>query len=194
MSPFLNIPQTPRLKERLDDEDDDIIDRLPSFDEAGNRKTQSSFLDPNVLRSATASPFSQDGRLSPARLRALSPAPFHHNLNYPLTRRAAMSQALNRFWMRYRAVILVAFSQFFGAIMNLTARVLAFEGEGMHPFQILFARMSITTVISCIYMYFAKVPHFPFGAREVRGLLVLRGITGFVRPTHTLPFLLCPWS
>jgi len=186
MSPFLNIPQTPRLKERLeDDDDDDIIDRLPSFDDAGSRKTHSSFLDPNV-RSATASPFSQDGCLSPAQMRALSPAPSHHN--HPLARQVAVTQGLNGFWMRYRGVILVAFSQFFGAIMNLTARILEFDGEGMHPFQILFARMSMTTVISCIYMYYAKVPHFPFGTKEVRGLLVLRGISGFVRTTTLSPF------
>ncbi len=63
--------------------------------------------------------------------------------------------------------------------MNLAARLLELEGEGMHPFQILFARMSITTILSCAYMYYTKVPHFPFGAKEVRGLLIARGVTGF---------------
>lgn len=84
-------------------------------------------------------------------------------------------------------MILVAFSQFFGALMNLAARILEFDGSadpsgtgtGMHPFQILFARMSITTICSCVYMYFTKVPHFPLGAKDVRWLLVIRGVTGF---------------
>jgi len=77
-------------------------------------------------------------------------------------------------------VILVAAAQLFGALMNLCARLLELDGEGMHPFQILFARMSITTVCSCVYMYYNKVPHFPLGARDVRILLVARGVTGFV--------------
>ena len=85
--------------------------------------------------------------------------------------------------------MLVAFAQFFGSLMNLSARLLELEGEGMHPFQILFARMSLTTVLSCIYMYYTKVPHFPLGPKEVRGLLVARGLTGFVRicPPYIFP-------
>ena len=45
--------------------------------------------------------------------------------------------------------------------------------------QILFARMSITIVLSCLYMWYTKVPHFPFGDGKVRGLLVARGMAGF---------------
>jgi drug/metabolite transporter (DMT)-like permease len=63
--------------------------------------------------------------------------------------------------------------------MNLAARFLELEGQGMHPFQILFARMGLTTILSCIYMYKTKVPHFPLGPREVRWLLVARGLSGF---------------
>ncbi|KAK5662855.1 hypothetical protein OQA88_6266 [Cercophora sp. LCS_1] len=63
--------------------------------------------------------------------------------------------------------------------MNLSARLLETDGDGMHPFQILFARMSITTVCSVAYMYYTKVPQFPFGPKEVRVLLVARGLTGF---------------
>ncbi|KAK3314736.1 hypothetical protein B0H66DRAFT_563525 [Apodospora peruviana] len=179
MSPFLDVPQKPgSLKQRLkedDDDQDDIIDGLSMIEEG---KTESPFLGPNsVLRSATASPFSQDGRLlSPVvRFRALSPAP----PQYPQTWKASVIQGSSRFWNRNRGVILVACAQLFGALMNLAARLLELEGEGMHPFQILFARMSLTTILSCIYMYWKKVPHFPFGAKEVRWLLVARGITGF---------------
>jgi hypothetical protein len=53
------------------------------------------------------------------------------------------------------------------------------SGKGFHPFQILFARMSITVACSSLYMYYKKTEHFPWGLREVRGLLVARGLTGF---------------
>lgn len=39
--------------------------------------------------------------------------------------------------------------------------------------------MFATVVCSAIYMWYAKVPH-PFGVREVRSLLVLRGVSGFL--------------
>jgi hypothetical protein len=45
--------------------------------------------------------------------------------------------------------------------------------------QILFARMSITVVASTIYMWYTKTEHFPFGMREVRPLLIARGLFGF---------------
>jgi hypothetical protein len=76
-------------------------------------------------------------------------------------------------------VILVAVAQLFGALMNLAARLLELEAE-MHPLQILFARMSITTVLSILYMWWNKVPDFPLGARGIRGVLVIRGVSGFV--------------
>ena len=72
--------------------------------------------------------------------------------------------------------------------MNLSARLLELDGEGMHPFQILFFRMSITTVCSILYMWYTKVPHFPLGAKEVRGLLVARGLSGFVSRQTSEPF------
>jgi drug/metabolite transporter (DMT)-like permease len=45
--------------------------------------------------------------------------------------------------------------------------------------KILFARMSITVVLSSLYMWYTKTPHFPLGHREVRWLLVARGLGGF---------------
>ncbi|KAM7194896.1 hypothetical protein V8F20_007761 [Naviculisporaceae sp. PSN 640] len=188
MTNLLDIPQTPTQKKRPQDEDDNdsILDRLPSFEEVALTK---NLLDPSTLRSTTTSPFSQDGRLSPTpphHTRGISPAPSHHSTYLPSSKppkswKDRLTTSLRTFWLRYRPMILVAFSQFFGALMNLAARILEFDGEngGMHPFQILFFRMSITTVCSCIYMYFTKVPHFPLGAKEVRWLLVIRGVTGF---------------
>jgi hypothetical protein len=87
--------------------------------------------------------------------------------------------AFQRFWQRNRGLWLVAISQFFGALMNVTTRLLELEGKGMHPFQVLFIRMGITMVLCCGYMWYAKVPYFPFGMKEVRHLLLIRGFAGF---------------
>ncbi|CAK7202297.1 hypothetical protein SEUCBS139899_005019 [Sporothrix eucalyptigena] len=85
-----------------------------------------------------------------------------------------------RIWARHKAVLLVFGAQFFGALMNLFARLLELEGEhSMHPIQLLFVRMVMTTVASCLYMHRYRVPHFPLGPPGVRGLLALRGLTGF---------------
>jgi drug/metabolite transporter (DMT)-like permease len=72
--------------------------------------------------------------------------------------------------------------QVFGTAMNVTTRLLEVEGnkgKGLHPFQILFARMGITFVLASGYMWWKKTPHFPLGLKEVRGLLVARGLGGF---------------
>ena len=53
------------------------------------------------------------------------------------------------------------------------------KGRGMHPFQILFARMGITVVLNSIYMWYKHIPDFPLGSEEVRLLLVARGLSGF---------------
>jgi drug/metabolite transporter (DMT)-like permease len=39
--------------------------------------------------------------------------------------------------------------------------------------------MAITVVLASLYMYYKKIPDFPFGVREVRPLLVARGLGGF---------------
>lgn len=73
-------------------------------------------------------------------------------------------------------------AQVFGVLMNVTTRLLEVEGnkgKGLHPFQILFARMSITTLLASTYMWYNKTPHFPFGTREIRWLLIARGLGGF---------------
>ncbi|KAI9762026.1 MAG: hypothetical protein M4579_000662 [Chaenotheca gracillima] len=70
----------------------------------------------------------------------------------------------------------------FAALMAATTRILETgrnDGSGLHPFQILFARMSITALLSSIYMWMSKVPHFPFGEKGIRWLLVARSAGGF---------------
>ncbi|KAL9131774.1 MAG: hypothetical protein Q9217_000379 [Psora testacea] len=94
-------------------------------------------------------------------------------------------------WSKNKGLALVCLAQLFGVMMNVTTRLLEIDGRhghGMHPFQvcmalsgpvILFARMSITLVLSCIYQWWAKVESAPFGPKGVWLLLVARGFGGF---------------
>ncbi|KAI6823608.1 hypothetical protein KC340_g5021 [Hortaea werneckii] len=85
-------------------------------------------------------------------------------------------------WTRNLGLCYMLIAQVFGTLMNVTTRLLEVEGnngKGLHPFQILFARMSITVVLASGYMYYRKTPYFPLGMPEVRWLLVARGFGGF---------------
>jgi drug/metabolite transporter (DMT)-like permease len=89
---------------------------------------------------------------------------------------------LRAIWTKNMGLFLVLISQFFGALMNVTTRLLEMEGnngKGYHPFHILFARMGITVLCASVYMWYKKTEHFPFGMREVRPLLIARGLFGF---------------
>ncbi|KAK4575154.1 hypothetical protein LTR86_001006 [Recurvomyces mirabilis] len=89
---------------------------------------------------------------------------------------------LHAFYVRNLGLGYMLLAQVFGTLMNVTTRLLEIEGnngKGMHPFQILFARMSITVVLASGYMWYKRTPDFPFGKREVRWLLVARGFGGF---------------
>jgi hypothetical protein len=71
--------------------------------------------------------------------------------------------------------MMVSISHVLGPDIKLTLC----SGKGFHPFHILFARMSITVACSSLYMWMKNTEHFPWGLREVRGLLVARGLAGF---------------
>ncbi|OJD20234.1 hypothetical protein ACJ73_08432 [Blastomyces percursus] len=89
---------------------------------------------------------------------------------------------LRHTWLVSKGMIMVMLAQFFGSSMNVMTRTLQLDGshgKGMHPFQILFARMGMTVLLSLLYMLYARVPH-PFGIRSIRPLLLLRGVSGFV--------------
>lgn len=89
---------------------------------------------------------------------------------------------LKAFWTRNKGLALVLVAQIFGTLMNVTTRLLEVEGnngKGMHPFQILFARMGITAVLSTWYMWWRNIDNFLLGKKEVRWLLVARGLFGF---------------
>lgn len=63
--------------------------------------------------------------------------------------------------------------------MNVTTRLLELEGDGMQPFQILFARQGLTMIFCSIWMWWKNIPHFPLGAKDTRLLLIYRSISGF---------------
>ncbi|OOQ84022.1 DUF6 domain protein [Penicillium brasilianum] len=92
--------------------------------------------------------------------------------------RTAWRAKLRVFWLRNMGMFLVLLAQMFGASMNVMTQILEIHSS-MHPFQVLFARMSITAVASYLYMWYAKTPA-PFGTRPVRKLLLLRATFGFL--------------
>jgi drug/metabolite transporter (DMT)-like permease len=153
-----------------------MIDLLPSSLKVGKAGAESSDMpDPNALRRYSLSPLSINGRITPGSIRGLSPAP------PPQSRRrvGGVQRFFETTWSRHKGPLLVAISQFFGATMTLVARILETGDGGLDPMQVLFARMSITTVVSLWYMWWQSVPNAPFGPREVWGLLAIRGIAGF---------------
>lgn len=178
----------------------DFIDKAPGPAKSHNNNLtipDLSTFQPSALRSLTTSPFSEHELLSPSfqhirRTLSRSPSPsrsLQHGPNGPNPSNPK-SQIIN-FLHRNRPLFQVAIAQLFGALMNLSARLLELSGEGeggqekegkagMHPFQILFARMFLTSLLSLLYMHWKKVEFAPWGRREVRWLLVLRGVTGFV--------------
>lgn len=82
-------------------------------------------------------------------------------------------------WRNNKGVFLILLAQATGSTMDAIVRFLQQGGHGMHPFQVIFARMSITAILSTIYMWFTSVPDFPLGAPAVRGWLILRALAGF---------------
>lgn len=152
MSPYLDVP----LQSAFNRSSDTVLDvSLYSADNENERRT---------------------GRLpTPSgiyRLPSISPGP-------PSTTRKGN---FNSFWLKNKGLVLVMLAQLFGVMMNVATRLLEMDGSdraGMHPFQILFARMTGTLCLSCTYQWLAKVEHAPFGPPEVRKLLIFRGVGGF---------------
>ncbi|KAK6454448.1 EamA-like transporter family-domain-containing protein [Scheffersomyces xylosifermentans] len=80
-------------------------------------------------------------------------------------------------------ISLLILSQFFNSIMVTTCKLLVTDKDfntPIHPLQILFVRMAITYICCLLYMVLTRsVPHAPFGPKELRWLLALRGFVGF---------------
>lgn len=127
--------------------------------------------DPEHFRRLSVSSLSSYGPLS------RSTSPFLTTSQQPTTR--TWRCKIQDFWDRNQGLFLVTISQLFGALMNVTTRLLELEGDGMEPFQILFARQGLTAILCTIWMWWMKVPDFPLGAKSMRSLLVARSISGF---------------
>ena len=85
-------------------------------------------------------------------------------------------------WQENRGVVLMILAQFFGSAMAAITRLLETDTADrapMDPFQILFARQSVTVLFSLLYMWWAKVPEAPLGPKAIRPILALRGFGGF---------------
>ncbi|PVH79889.1 hypothetical protein DL98DRAFT_419378 [Cadophora sp. DSE1049] len=82
-------------------------------------------------------------------------------------------------WRDNKGALYIVLAQIFGSSMDAMVRFLQQGGNRMHPFQIIVARMGITCVLSSLYMWWTKVPDFPFGNPKVRIWLVLRALFGF---------------
>ncbi|KIX09992.1 uncharacterized protein Z518_01073 [Rhinocladiella mackenziei CBS 650.93] len=174
---------------------DAVLGSLPSTSKA----TVSSSTLPEVRQSYLDVPSFRRSRPSlDSTYSELSELSFHSNelhTHHPLIRSISQDAAppappgsrfiaaVHSFYVANYGAMLVMISQFFGAGMNVSTRLLettGSHGKPMHPFQILFVRQSITASLCTAYgVYSRSVPHFPWGPREVRWLLVARGLCGF---------------
>ncbi|KAI4199346.1 MAG: hypothetical protein LQ346_002583 [Caloplaca aetnensis] len=82
-------------------------------------------------------------------------------------------------WIANKGLLLVLVAQLFGALMNVTTRLLETSADHMNAFQVMFVRMGITLLLGSVYMWWAQVDQYPFGPKEVRSLLLARGFGGF---------------
>lgn len=86
---------------------------------------------------------------------------------------------LYELWASNRSYLLVIIAVIFGSAMTLFTKLLEIGQHAIHPLRILFLRMSVTSILCFVPLYFKKDSGSPFGSRELRWLLVIRGITGF---------------
>ncbi|KAI1388483.1 uncharacterized protein F4822DRAFT_402965 [Hypoxylon trugodes] len=167
---------TPKTKQVSDNDRDTIPSNLSTSinkpDKRGTFKSDSSTIVEIDLDS-----FSPNGLTVPITSRGPSPGPpsKHRGIRPKLGFRGWCEST----WRKNKAPILMFLAQFFGASMNLAARLLEVEEGGMHPIQVLFARMTMTAIGAWLYIWWKKVPNGILGPKEIRWLLLFRGFTGF---------------
>ncbi|TGJ80252.1 hypothetical protein E0Z10_g8524 [Xylaria hypoxylon] len=88
---------------------------------------------------------------------------------------------VNEFYERNFGLFLVFSAQTFGSVMNTAAKLLTAKDSPnqFHALHIIFVRMLATAILGTLYMWYSRVPDFPFGPRNMFGLLVMRGAAGF---------------
>lgn len=92
---------------------------------------------------------------------------------------ATLISKIKQFWETNRSCMLVVTSSVFSAAMALFTKLLELSDDGMDAFQILFIRMAVTTIWCTSILWWEGKPDSLLGPKEVRGLLLLRGISGF---------------
>ncbi|KAI4183050.1 MAG: hypothetical protein L6R41_005632 [Letrouitia leprolyta] len=125
-----------------------------------------------------ASIYSADNENERSRSRLLHPVGLRHHSTSPAPSPSFRAKCRS-LWIANKGLVLVLVAQLFGALMNVTTRLLETSGEPLNTFQVMFARMAITLVMGIAYMWWANVDHFPFGPKGVRKLLMARGFGGF---------------
>lgn len=123
-----------------------------------------------------------------SRRLSMSPHPYAHasvptcispGVHDPVAIKQHLRAKMCLFWATNRSYLLVIISTLFGSVMTLFTKLLETGNDGMHPFQILFIRMAISSVFCAAAVYLKKPAEFPLGPRGIRWMLVLRGFTGF---------------
>ncbi|KAI1100280.1 hypothetical protein F4804DRAFT_344844 [Jackrogersella minutella] len=174
MSSFESTPQTKLVFEN--NEAETIPSYFPTtidkFDKQGTFVSEI----PTVVDN-DSNPFSPNGLAVPVNLRGLSPGPRLKPLR--IRDNSGFRGWCKSTWRKNKAPLLMFLAQFFGALMNLGARLLEVDEKPMHPIQLLFVRMVMTTIFSSLYIWWKKIPHGILGPRNVRWLLVLRAFMGF---------------
>ncbi|KAI0424322.1 hypothetical protein F5Y09DRAFT_347835 [Xylaria sp. FL1042] len=89
---------------------------------------------------------------------------------------------VHEFYERNIGLFLVFSAQTFGSVMNTAAKLLTAgdSSNQFHALHIIFVRMLSTSILGMLYMWYKKVPSFPFGPQNMIPLLVMRGTAGFV--------------
>ncbi|KAF8259030.1 hypothetical protein EI94DRAFT_1669212 [Lactarius quietus] len=105
--------------------------------------------------------------------------PKHKHVHQP-TISGPWRTALSSFFDDNAGLLLVAASQLFVSLMNLSVKVLNGLDEPVPTFELLLVRMVITHAFSVTYMYWKKIPDPLLGPKGVRTLLVFRGLSGFI--------------
>lgn len=79
---------------------------------------------------------------------------------------------------RHKPSAVVLASQISAAVVHGVVKNLENGEDTVNPFQILLVRMLITGIGCSLYLWLKRVPEFPSGPRDVRSLLILRGVGG----------------
>ncbi|TLD15213.1 hypothetical protein PspLS_10754 [Pyricularia sp. CBS 133598] len=91
-----------------------------------------------------------------------------------------VSAKLKDFYTRNLGLLFVFLAQGCGSCMSVAAKILINDDSApFNALHVIFVRMLATAILGLLYMWWKSVPDAPFGDRSVRGLLLLRGASGF---------------